>query len=149
MKHLLLIIILLFKLSNFTVSAQLPVKQHRDEKPLLFSSFSDRFEIPEALLQRFFSLNAGDTFNVSLPGNFPLRGHVLEKQNTEGGASINLRLQNFKDALFNLSKSTNADNTQVIRARVFHRQFADVLVLRLENGRYYLEKQEQRLVIAE
>ncbi len=150
MKHLLLIITLFFTLSSFTASAQLPVKQHRDQKPLLFSSFSERVEIPRVLLQQFFALNAGDSFSVSLPGDLIFQGYVLEKGNpVEGTTSMNLRLKNFKEALFSLSITTNPDNQQEIRARIFHRHFADVLLLRYESGRYYLEKQEQRLVLAE
>ena len=150
MKHLLLIITLFFTLSHFTASAQLPLKQHRDEKPLLFNSFSQRIEIPRVLLQQFFALNAGDTFSVTLPGNFVFKGYVLEKGNpVEGTMSMNLRLKNFNNALFNLSITTLSDNQQEIHARIFHRNFADVLLLRLENGRYYLEKQEQRLVLSE
>ena len=117
---------------------------------MLFNSFSERIEIPRIFIQQFFSLNTGDTFNLSLPGKFDFQGHVLEKGSpVEGTTSMNLRLKNFKNALFNLSITTHSDNQQEIRARIFHRHFADVLLLRLENGRYYLEKQEQRLVLAE
>lgn len=150
MKQLLLIISLFFTVSIFTASAQLPVKQHRDSKPLLFGDFSNRIEIPEALLHQFFALHAGDTFTISLPGNLVFQGFVLAKQTAAAGTtSMNLRVKNFKDALLNLSITTTSDNQQLIRARIIHRQYADVLVLRLENGRYYLEKLEQRLVLAE
>lgn len=150
MKHLLLIITLFFTFSIFTASAQLPVKQHREEKPLLFSGLSNRIEIPAVLIQQFFALKAGDTFHVALPGNIIFRGVVLDKANPAAGTtSINLRLKNYQDALFNLSITTISDNQHHIRAMVLHRNFGDILMLRLENGRYYLEKQEQRLILAE
>ncbi len=150
MKHPLLIILLFFTLSTFTASAQLPVKQHREVKPLLFNGFTSRIEIPAILLHHFISLKTGDTFNVSLPGNLIFQGFVLEKTTPVAGTtSINLRLNNYKDALFNLSITTINNNQQIIRAMVIHRHYADVLLLRFENGRYYLEKQEQRLVLAE
>lgn len=149
MKHRLLIITSFLSLFTFTATAQFPAKQQRENKPFLFSRLSDKIEIPEIFLTQLLAFKAGDTFTVSLPGKLEFQGFVLEKvTHTEGNTSVNLRLSNFNDALFNISVTT-FDNRHVIRANILHRHFADVLVLRYENGRYFLEKQEQRLVLAE
>lgn len=150
MKHRLLIIALFFSLLTFTATAQLPAKQQREDKPFLFSRLSDKIEIPEIFFNQLLALKPGDTFHVSLPGQLEFHGFVLEKVNrAEGSTSMNLRLSNFNDALFNLSITTTSDNRHLIRANILHRRFADALLLRYENGRYFLEKQEQRLVLAE
>jgi hypothetical protein len=149
-KHFLLIIILLFSFFNLTTTAQLPVKQQREIKPSLFSHLTEKIEIPEIFLRKFFELKAGDSFSVAFSPKLSFHGFVLEKVSPSVGTiSMNLRLKNYKDALFNLTITTTSENQSLIRARIIHRNFSDVLLLVYENGRYFLEKQEQRLVLAE
>lgn len=141
---------LLSIVTGMQLQAQVPIRQDRPIKPELFGDFSGRPECNPLLFKQLFSFHKGDTFSLSLPGNLVFHVEVLEKvEKTPQTTSMNLRISNFKDALFNLSITTDIANIQTIRARVIHPRYGDVLNLKLENGRYYLQKEEQRLFLTE
>jgi len=62
---------------------------------------------------------------------------------------VNIRLENYDNALFNLSARLLADNSLAIQGRVLHPRYGDVLVLTKEEGKYFFRKKPQRLVMAE
>ena len=131
-------------------TGQPPVRQYRYDKPLLFSHLKNQLEIPSSTLDYLFSLNIQDTFTIQL-GEIELYGIVTDQKIDvyNSAISTNLRLLNFKNALFNIVSIKNADNIPRIRGRIIHPKFGDVLILVPENGKYYLRKEEQRLVLTE
>lgn len=149
---------LLYKISLLFVASVLfldttgqpPVRQARPNKPLLFSQVKNQVEVPVAVIEQFFLSNVNDSFSVQF-GEIEISGVVTDKKilGSDSSISINLRLVNFKNALFNIVSIKNNDSIPVIRGRIVHPKFGDVLILEPENGKYYLRKQEQRLLLTE
>lgn len=126
------------------------MKQQRTEKPLLFRDFQLRSEFAELVIQELLLLHALDSFQFNLTGNYRLKGFVKEKVETSAGVlSMNLTITNYKNALFNLTLFTDPVNGQKITGRLIHPQYGDALHIVFENGRYYLEKIEQRLLLVQ
>jgi len=150
LKYLLFILSFYLTLHSLQSTAQLPVNQSRVKKPLLFSQVNYQVEIPSSLIEQIFLLKSADTFRLTI-GNIQLVGEVIERVVSVPNAStsVNIRINNFKNALFNIILITSKNNVQSIRGRIIHPNYADVLVLEPDNGRYYLRKIEQRLLLAE
>lgn len=122
------------------------LKEKKLSKPFLFTSLPDRFEVASAELHQILSGNENEKILAQLSGQFTVEGSVVDKsQHTPGSFSVNVRLSNYKNALFNLTIRFLADNSTSIQGRVIHPAYGDVLELYKENGRYYIKKVLQRL----
>lgn len=138
-------------LASSVAAAQEPpfVKQQIPDKPLLFSALPEKFECSLPELEKL--SNSRTSSDISLRfGKVSFTGEVVARvQRSANVESINIRLTNFPGALFNLSITTQADNSKKISGRIIHPQSGDVLVLTEENNRYYLHKQPQKFFMTE
>lgn len=124
-----------------------PVKQQIPDKPFLFSQFPEKTYCSSQDLLRLFKLEAASNTTIQLTGAQALRATVIEKiERNASVTSINVRLTEYKDALFNLTYNSQ---TNKINGRVIHPQSGDVLVLTEEGGRYYLKKELQKFFMTE
>ncbi|MEP7258944.1 MAG: hypothetical protein ABI687_11150 [Flavitalea sp.] len=74
----------------------------------------------------------------------------MEKiQEIPGTISINIRAENFNNALFTVTVRLLADNSISVQGRLIHPKYGDALVLTKENNKFYLQKREQRLYMPE
>lgn len=131
------------------IHAQEPLEALREKKlfkPDLFSSVPQHMEVASSELHRILSSNVNEKITAQLSGQFELTGTVVDKnQHTPGSLSMNIRLHNYDNALFNLTIRFLADNSSGMQGRIIHPRYADVLELYKQNGRYYLKKVPQRL----
>ena len=117
-------------------------------KPLLFSSLPDSFEVDKHQLQKIFTANVNDDIYLQLSSQFLVIGQVVDKrQHTPGTVSVNIRVTNYANALFNLTVRLLADNSSTIRGRVLHPKFGDVLILERDADTYYIKKKSQALLL--
>lgn len=146
MQSLLLCVVLVL---HYQVNAQEPLSaltEKKLSKPFLFTSLPERFEVASAELHQILSSVENEKIFAQLSGQFTVEGSVVDRnQHTPGSLSVNVKLQNYHNALFNLTIRFLADNSSSIQGRIIHPKYGDVLELYKENGRYYFKKTLQRL----
>jgi len=133
--------------------AQLPTKgneANQSSKPLLFSALPDSFEVDRPQLQKLFAANINENISLQLSSQFSINGVLVDKnQHNAGSLTINIRLANYKNALFNLSLRLLADNSTSIQGRILHPRYSDILILYKEKDRYFMKKTSQKLYMPE
>jgi hypothetical protein len=136
---------------SINVAAQDPslVKQQIPDKPLLFAALPEKFECTLPELEKASASRTDDKVSLQF-GKFIFTGKVIARvQRSENVQSINIRSTNYPGALFNISITTQADNSKTISGRIIHPQSGDVLILTEENNRYFLRKQPQKFFMTE
>ncbi len=136
--------------SNVNAQEPIPVKQQIPDKPQLFQQLPERFECNAAVVQRLLQAETGQPIVLNFSDRFSFEGTVGEMvQRSASIKSINLRSTNLPGLLFNVTISTNASNEIIVSGRMVHPQKGDVLLFSLINGKYYLQKQQQKYFLAE
>ncbi len=148
-----LILVCLVFLLNGQVHAQEPpaaLREKKLSKPSLFTSLPEQLEVASTELHRILSGDVNEKINAQLSSQFQVVGLVVDKnQHTPGSLTMNIRLQNYDNALFNLTIRFLADNSTSMQGRILHPKYGDVLELYKEGDRYYLKKILQRLYMPE
>lgn len=125
------------------------VKQQIPDKPLLFAALPEKFECTLPELEKASASRTTDKISLQF-GKFVFTGEVVARvQRSANVQSINIRSTNYPGALFNMSITTEADNSRHISGRIIHPQSGDVLILTEENNRYFLRKQPQKFFMTE
>lgn len=135
-----------------SASAQqhIQVEQQSETKTAVFTKFPGKFEVDADQLRQLFSANIKDSVTIQLSRQHQFRGVVLDKvQQSPNVTSINIRSLQHSGALMHLSLNTAPDAAQPIRGRIIHPRKGDVMVLTLENKKYFLVKEEQQFFLAE
>jgi hypothetical protein len=131
------------------IHAQEPLsalREKKQSKPSLFTSLPDQLEVASSELHRIFSGEVNERITAQLSSQFHIEGILVDKnQHTPGSLSVNIRLENYNNALFNVTIRFLADNSTSIQGRIFHPRYADVLELYKQGNRYYMKKISQRL----
>ncbi len=144
-----LILVCLVFLLHGQVHAQEPpaaLREKKLSKPSLFTSLPEQLEVASTELHRILSGDVNEKINAQLSSQFQVVGLVVDKnQHTPGSLTMNIRLQNYDNALFNLTIRFLADNSTSMQGRILHPKYGDVLELYKEGDRYYLKKISQRL----
>ena len=136
---------------SINVAAQDPslVKQQIPDKPMLFAALPEKFECTLPELEKASASRTDDKVSLQF-GKFVFNGKVIARvQRSENVQSINIRSTNYPGALFNISITTQADNSKTISGRIIHPQSGDVLILTEENNRYFMRKQPQKFFMTE
>ena len=143
---ILLCVVLILHCRTYAQEPLSALTEKKVSKPFLFTSLPDRFEVPSAELHQMLSGNENEKIHAQLSGQFVVEGSVVDRsQHTPGTVSVNIRLHNYQNALFNITIRLLADNSTSIQGRIIHPKYGDVLELYKENGRYYMKKTLQRL----
>src|SRR3978361_495764 len=99
-----LCVVLLLHSQVYAQESPLPVNQPKAEKPLLFASLPDRFEVNAVELQKILSGEINEQIKQQLSSQFLIEGEIVDKNHQNpGNFTVNLRLQNYHNALFNIS----------------------------------------------
>ena len=149
MKRMQLTLLCVVFILHGQIHAQEPLAVLREKKlskPSLFTSLPSSLEVAAPELHQLLSGEINEKINAQLSGQFLIRGIVVDKnQHTPGSLSMNIRLLNYDNALFNLTIRFLADNSTSIQGRIIHPRYGDVLELYKENERYYFKKISERL----
>ena len=153
MKRMQLTLLCVFLVAHVQIYAQEPLAALREKKlskPSLFTSVPEQLEVASTELHRILSSDVNEKISAQLSGQFQVVGVVVDKnQHTPGSLTMNIRVQNYDNALFNLTILFLADNSTSIRGRIIHPKYGDVLELYKEGDRYYLKKNSQRLYMTD
>jgi hypothetical protein len=142
-----------FLIVHDRIQAQEPLAALREKKlskPSLFTSVPEQLEVASAELHRILSSGVNEKISAQLSSQFQLVGVIVDKnQHTPGSLTMNVRVQNYDNALFNITIRFLADNSTNIQGRIIHPKYGDVLELYKQNDRYYLKKISQRLYMTD
>lgn len=128
----------------------IPVKQYIADKPQLFSQFPEKIDCSKIELESLLKSAISDEVNLTLLGTINLKGVLVEKiRRANHVYSINIKLNAYPGALFNLSFVMNELEITAMKGRIIHPQYGDVLVLKQENQHYFFEKQNQKFFMTE
>lgn len=126
------------------------ITQPKAAKPLLFAGLPDSFVCQLPALLQILSANVNDSMFTQVSNQFHLRGTVIEKIHRKAGVySVNFRVHNYENALFNLSFQPLADNSILIRGRILHPKYGDLLMLERKGEQYFFKKKPTRLYMPE
>jgi len=141
--------ILLF--TAFTSQSQVepPINQQSADKPSLFSSLPEKFECSFTQLEKLFSISPPQRISLKLNSAFEIDGILAEKfERSSHFTSINIKLSNYADALFNLSRTEDKSGVSYT-GRIVSIKHSDALVLKRENGKYFFVKEQQKFLMVE
>lgn len=127
-----------------------PAPTEKSQKPLLFADLPAYFEVNKAELQKIFSTEPGQPIKLQLSPQLVIEGKVVDKnQHNPASVSVNIRVANYHNALFNTSVKFNADNSTSIQGRILHPRYGDVLQLYKDQDKYFIKKNSQALFMPE
>jgi hypothetical protein len=135
----------------FTTQSQVepPVNQHIPDKPSLFASLPDSFECSTYQLEKIFAVTPPQKISVRLNTLFEIDGVVAEKfERSNHFTTINVKLNNYADALFNISRIEDKEGLSYI-GRIVSINHSDLLLLRKEKGKYFFIRQKQEFYMVE
>lgn len=111
-------------------------------RPALFASFPSSIDISAVNLDNIFAIAEKQNVNVSLANGFVLSGPVTSKLAKYSNLqTMVIRLLNFSNTLFSLSKQTDQNNNSVFVGRILNPLYADGFELQQKpDGNYQLIK---------
>ena len=128
----------------------LALNPNRIEKPLLFAALPEVSEIGVDAIRQLLGTAENEQINIQLSSQIHLKGQIVAKnQQIPGTFSINIKAENYNNAIFNLTVRLLADNTLSFQGRILHPRYGDALVLTRENNRYYFRKRPLKLYMPE
>jgi hypothetical protein len=140
---------LLFTACTIFAQVEPPLNQQVPDKPSLFANLPEKFECNLTQLQKLFSDIPPQKVLLKLNSAFQVDGVIAEKfTRSERLTSINIRLNNYDDALFNLSRITEKDGI-TYTGRIVSIKHGDVLLLTKEKDKYYFVRQQRKFVMVE
>jgi len=127
-----------------------PLNQHPVEKAPLFNQLPEKFVCPLSALQNIFTASLNNSLSIALGNSLKIEGIVIAKAAVgPDQLSINIRCNNYKNALLNISRLTQADGSFTYIGRMVSPQHGDVMLLWEENGQYTFIRQKQLLAMVE
>jgi hypothetical protein len=134
----------------WTQQSRLPGPNKQANKPLLFASLPSTFEVSATELQKIFSAGLNDDLLLNLSDHLLIQGKIVDKyQHNPGSVSINIRVSNYANALFNITLKLQADNSAAMQGRILHPKYGDVLQLYKRGESYFIKKTSQALFMPE
>jgi hypothetical protein len=145
---LLAALFVLFKAGAQPATVQSTARQA--QKPLLFAALPDQFQVSRSELQKIFSASLNSSITLALSNELKIEGVLIDKtQHNPGSVSVNIRVTNYSNALFNITLKLQADNSAAMQGRILHPRYGDVLQLYKEGENYYVKKTSQALFMPE
>jgi hypothetical protein len=125
--------------------------QQQAPKPKLFDNLPSSITISESVLQSFFTLSPNQEATLNLGSSFSFPCRVLSKQSKYNNLqTVIVRSPAFDNAIFQVSKITNEDNSISFVGRILNEKaFDGFAIKKADDGTYTLEKFETGKVLDE
>ena len=141
--------LLLFTAFTSYTQVEPPLNQQIPDRPPLFTSLPEKFECNLAELEKLFTFSPPQKCLLKLNPAFELDGVLAEKfVRSDRLTSLNIRLNNYEHALFNVSRIYEK-NTITYTGRIVSIKHGDLLILKKENDKYFFIKQQQKFLMVE
>jgi len=143
-----LCVVLLLHVTLYAQEPRIELAPHKEAKPLLFGNLPEEFEISLPALQTLFSGSLNEQISAQLSDQLFVKGEIInQSQPVAGTFSVNIRLHNYHNALFNVTARLQANNTFFMQGRILHPKYGDVLTLVKNKDKYFFKKNAQRLIM--
>ena len=136
--------------NGYLYAQQLPLPAAADKanKAKLFANLPDSFIVNKQQLNQLFSAEVDQAIAAQLSKELLVTGTVEAKnQHNPGSISMNIRVANYSNALFNVTLRLQADNSSAIQGRILHPKYGDVLVLFKVQDNYFIKKESLALLM--
>jgi hypothetical protein len=141
---------IVFCILSVTSLCQPPVPARLPDKPILFGNLPEQLSIPAITIQKIFAGSSTGFIRIPAEEYGYLEGYIIEKVSKSSSViTINIRLTNYDQALFTISRIIGKDQKENFIGRIVHRNYSDVLLLIQENEKIYLRKEKQSLFLVE
>lgn len=126
-------------------------QQNSSAKPKLFASLPSSIIISENLLQSFFSLSKHQETVMNFGSQFSFPCRVLSNEKKyDNLQTVIVRSPAFANAVFQVSRIVNSDNTVSYAGRILNdKAFDGYMIKKAEGGAYLLQKFETDQVLDE
>jgi hypothetical protein len=122
--------------------------QTTNPKTIEFGQFPQKSQCNTAALAKLFSLKG--PVSVAIAKGLFLRGELIENiQQNPAVQSININLTDFPGAIFTLSRIHLEDGSILYSGHIVRLGSIDAMILSAENGKYYLSKTLERILITD
>jgi hypothetical protein len=123
---------------------QISAQQNTPSKPSLFAAYPSVINCTEQELSRVFTLAEGQPVVLSFSNNFNFGGSITSRVTRYSNLQSSvIKSPVFNNAIFSLSKRTNADNSITYVGGIINENYADGYMLKKDNaGAYSLQKIE-------
>lgn len=120
-----------------------------DARPKIFQNFPETMDVSASTFQNLFSTQDGDDVSLNLAGTFNFPGKVISNSVKYSNLqTIVIISPQFNNAIFNISKITNADNTISYEGRIINERAFDGYELKQNaDGTYTMKKFEMGKVL--
>jgi hypothetical protein len=126
-----------------------PLHQRLPDNPSLFTALPDKIECDRSQLESLFSISPSERILFKVNHSFQFDGVLLEKfERSSHLTSLNIRLKNYPDALFTISRIEDKDGV-TYTGRIVSPKHSDLLLLKKEKDRYFFIKEQQRFLMVE
>ena len=135
---------------QLTAQVKAPINEHPTDKPSGFTALPQQFSISRLYLDELFSVSSSAKVRLPIEHNTFLEGIVLERvQKSATIITVNIRLSDYNEALFTISRQTKNNGTVQYTGRIINIRYADMMVLKDDNHALYLVKDKQSLFLTE
>jgi hypothetical protein len=126
-----ILLLVMLSLTTITVSAQ-------KTKPRLFGQYPEVIDLSKTTLQQTFSAIPGKSINIAFNDQFHFEGIVLSNELKYSNLqSVLIRSAAFGNAIFQVSKLTNADNSISYVGRIINPDAQDGYEIKKDNKDNY------------
>jgi hypothetical protein len=131
------------------VAIQSPAQQSRTKNEL-FPEMRSRTICNTAILDKVFDAREKSNITIFISDQLTIAGEVLDKtQVNQSVQTVSIRCSNFHGAVMSISRSRMPDNSFRYNGGIINREFADVLMLKYENGQYFFKKDQLAYVMVD
>lgn len=118
--------------------------QQINADPAVFSSYSSSIDLSESVLSAAINISKGEQANIQFANNFNFSGTVISNEQVYSNLqTIMIRSAAYNNALLQISKQINKDNSITYVGRIFSPGSADGFeIKRNAQGNYHLQKFE-------
>jgi len=152
MKNLVILggIVLCLNSLQLTAQVKAPLNSIQAEKPLLFTDLPQKFSVSILAIEKIFAGSSSGNVKIPIDNNRIIQGVISEKlQRSKQLTTINIRLPQYQQALFTISKITGENQKVNYTGRIIHIDYGDVLLLKQENQQLFMLKEKQSLLLVE
>ena len=143
------IVICMLSLKVFA-QVKAPLNEFPADKPLLFADLPPTFGVSQATIDKIFAGSASGNIKLNIDNSRTIEGVIVERfQRSAAVTTVNIKLPQYQQALFTISRIISAGNPAVYAGRVIHISYGDVLLLRQEPDRLYFIKEKQSQLLVE
>ncbi|HEY8388143.1 MAG TPA: hypothetical protein VIK74_06040 [Parasegetibacter sp.] len=157
MKHLKTLVLAIILIVGFNPGASAQINEDpswiikpREHSKTLFKTLKPRIEFRSDDINKALTGRVGEKSKLFISPEFTFEGDITANvQKSTRLKTVLIKSTNFKGALLTLSQVIEDDGSITYTGRIIHPESEDAYVLVNENGKYYFEKTNLKMLMVE